>query len=31
MILVFIDGYVNFFDNEEKFVKIGKDYLDMIC
>lgn len=30
MILVCIDGYVNFFDREEKFIKIGKDYLDMI-
>ena len=30
MILVSTDGYANSFDNEEKFVKIGKDYLDMI-
>lgn len=30
MILVCTDGYANSFDREEKFIKIGKDYLDMI-
>ncbi|NEP77432.1 MAG: protein phosphatase 2C domain-containing protein [Okeania sp. SIO3B3] len=31
MILVSTDGYANSFDSEENFIKIGKDYLDMIC
>ncbi|NET43467.1 PP2C family serine/threonine-protein phosphatase [Okeania sp. SIO2B3] len=30
MIIVSTDGYANSFDSEDKFIKIGKDYLDMI-
>lgn len=30
MIIVSTDGYANSFNSEDKFIKIGKDYLDMI-
>jgi hypothetical protein len=30
MIIVCTDGYANSFNSEDKFIKIGKDYLDMI-